>query len=209
MAKFNLCTIRPKGFLHSSAFQEVKDSLAWALTALGHQAMLTENAFSAGESQNILFGVELLSPQSQIPTNSIIYNFEQPSHPNLQQVRKLAQQHTVWEYSRSGVSLWGPDTRVQHVPVGYTPNLTRIPGVVNQEIEVCFLGWMTPRRRQVIQALKAEGLNVYASDCCYGGSRDWILSRSAVCLNVHHNGRDMFEIVRVSYLLANSKCVVS
>ena len=28
---FNLCTVRPKGFLHASAFAEVKDSLGWAL----------------------------------------------------------------------------------------------------------------------------------------------------------------------------------
>src|SRR5882762_1032028 len=210
MANWNLCTIRPKGFLHSSAFAEVKDSLAWSLTALGHQVMLTENAFAAANSTNVIFGSELLTPTSAIPPEAILFNMEQPSHPAIENVRKLAQGHRVWDIYKSNVTDWlalGIDAH--HLPVGYTPNLTRVPKATTQDIDVSFLGWLTPRRRQLLQDLRQAGLNVYSSDCCYGGARDQILSRSKVCLNVHHDGRDMFEIVRVSYLLANAKCVVT
>ncbi len=210
MAKYNLTTVRPKGFLHSSAFDEVKSSLAWSLTALGHDVTLTENTFSAGAATNILFGAELLSPASDIPPNSILYNMEQASHPNFATVGRLSRGRVLWDISARNVAHWTSlGLAAIHVPVGYTPNLTRIPKAATQDIDVFFAGWLTPRRRRLIDDLRAAGLNVFASDACYGGARDQILSRSRVCLNVHHDGRTAFELVRVSYLLANSKCVVT
>jgi predicted O-methyltransferase YrrM len=94
------------------------------------------------------------------------------------------------------------------VPIGYTPNLTRIPHTI-PDFDVFFTGWMTPRRTQLIEELRKQGLKVFASASCYGGARDQIISRSKVCLNIHHDGRDRFEIVRCSYLMANGKCVIT
>ena len=45
----------------------------------------------------------------------------------------------------------------------------------------------------------------HASDA----ERDAFLARSKIMLNVHYYESRLFEIVRVSYLLANRKCVVS
>ena len=209
MTVFNVTTIRPKGFLHSSAFSEVKESLCWALAALGHEAVPTENAFST-TGTNIIFGAELLDANSPLPANAIPYNLEQPSHPRMEIVRALAKGRRVWDFSLRNVERWRQDGfDVRHVPIGYTPNLTRIPKAAIQDIDVCFFGWMTSRRHLLISDIRAAGLNVFTSDKCYGGARDNIISRSKVCLNIHHNGRDMFEIVRVSYLLANGKAVVS
>jgi len=209
VAKFNLVTIRPAGFLHSSAFSEVKDSLAWSLTELGHEVVLTENSFSA-QATNIIFGAELIPPGATLPDHSIIFNLEHPSHPNLGNVRTLAKGHTIWDHSKASVADWKQrGFQARHLPIGYTPNLTRIPRATTQDIDVSFLGWMTPRRKKIMEALKEAGLDIFYSDCCYGGARDYIISKSKVCLNVHHDGRDRFEIVRVSYLMANSKAVIS
>jgi predicted O-methyltransferase YrrM len=210
MANFNLTRIRPKGFLHSSAFNEVIDSLAWSLTALGHSAMITENVLSAMTHTNIIFGAELIPPGTALPPDTIIYNLEQPSHPNMDNVRALARDKVVWDFSLRNVEKWRAEGYdVRHVPIGYTPNLTRIPKAKVQDIDVLFYGWLTPRRVKIINDLRAAGMNVVATDTAYGGGRDNLISRAKVVLNVHHDGRDMFEIVRVSYLLANSKCVVS
>jgi hypothetical protein len=43
----------------------------------------------------------------------------------------------------------------------------------------------------------------------YGEARDSLISRSKIVLNVNDDRGDIFEIVRVSYLLANKKAVVS
>lgn len=212
MANFNLTLVRPRGFLHSSAFLEVRDSLAWSLTELDHHVNLTENSFSASHATNIIYGAELLPPDTVLPENCIFYNFEQPGHPRLPLVRELAKKYKVkiWDFSKRNLKSWTDEgISAIHVPVGYTPNLSRIPRAKVQDIDVLFYGWMTPRRSQIVQQLKDAGLKVYASDNLYGGSRDNLISRSKVVLNVHHDGRDMFEIVRVSYLLANGKVVVT
>ena len=43
----------------------------------------------------------------------------------------------------------------------------------------------------------------------YGGKRDALIARAKVVLNIHYYAAQVFEIVRVSYLLANSKAVVT
>lgn len=213
MSSFNVAIISPRGFQHSAGFREVADSTAWALCALGHEANVTQNWISKTE-RNIIFGAELLAPNQpeMLPPGTIIFQLEQPSHPNLAKVQGLVQMCTctVWDYSLTNVRNWrqlGADVR--HVPIGFTPNLCKIPKADVQDIDVLFLGWITPRRQKILEDLKAAGLKVVASQNCYGGGRDNLISRAKVCLNVHHDGRNLFEIVRVSYYLANKKCVVS
>lgn len=212
MANFNLTLIRPKGFIHSSAFIEVRDSLAWSLSELDHQVKLTENSFSASAATNIIYGAELLPPDTELPPGCVFYNFEQPGHPCLPRVRELAKKFKVkiWDFSKRNLKSWTDEgISAIHVPVGYTPNLSRIPRAKVQDLDVLFYGWMTPRRVLIHQQLKEAGLKVYFCDSLYGGSRDNLISRAKVVLNVHHDGRDMFEIVRVSYLVANRKFVIT
>ena len=206
---FNLCHVRPHGFLHSSAFNEVIDSVAWALAAANHTVRISLNQVNDDE-RNIIFGPELLGASTMLPPGTILYNLEQPTHPNFPFIQKLARGHTVWDYSRRNLKVWqeaGIDCR--HVPIGYTPNLTRIHPTEVKDIDCLFYGWMTPRRTRIVNELKDSGLRVSATDFAYGGSRDNLISRSRIVLNLHHDGRDMFEAVRVSYLMANGKCVLT
>jgi Methyltransferase domain len=212
VAKYNVTCVTLEGSNIHRAFDEVRDSLGWALSALGHQVSTTENWFSEVGETNIIFGAELMADFQRIPRSSILYNLEQPSHPSMDKVRRLAKESGcgVWDYSARGVADWATaGITARHVPIGYTPTLTRIPVDATKDIDVCFFGHLTPRRAGIIDALRAIGLTVHAGMSCYGGARDNILSRSKVCLNVHHDGRDRFEIVRVSYLMANAKWVVT
>src|ERR1700733_8744618 len=211
--KWNLTIIRPRGFQHSSGFNEEADSVAWSLCQLGHEATITHNWFSK-DSINLIFGAELLAPNQpeMLPPGTILYNLEQWTHPAMPKVVAIAQvtKATVWDYSLGNVQRWHEQgIYARHVPIGYTPNLTRIPKSEVQDIDVLFLGWMTSRRERIISELRESGLNVVTSSNCYGGGRDNLISRAKVCLNIHHDGRDQFEIVRVSYYLANGKCVLT
>jgi Methyltransferase domain len=206
---FNLCKIRPTGFLHTSGFNDVADSLAWSLTSLGHKAGVSENDLLNGD-QIVLFGAELLNPQQPLSPNTILYNLEQPSHPNFENIKRLAKGHTIWDYSKANYEqwvAWGYDAR--HVPIGWTPNLVRIPTDVEKDIDVLFYGWLTQRRVELFNKLEAEGVKTTFCSNIYGGGRDNLIARAKLCLNVHHDGRDMFEVVRVSFLLANGKYVIS
>jgi Methyltransferase domain len=213
MSKFNITRIAQDGFLHHAAMADLQDSLAWALSSLGHTANCTLNWFSEHNETNIILCPEFIADFQRLPPNSIIYNLEQPGHPLTPKVKSLVRQSNaiVWDYSFRSVQSWRDEgfTRVHHVPIGYTPNLTRIPHSDPLNIDVLFFGWMTERRRAILDSLTASGLTVVSSAACYGGGRDELISRSRVCLNLHHDGRDRFEIVRCSFLMANSKCVVT
>jgi hypothetical protein len=213
VAKFNISKIVPEGFMHHSAFDEIIESLSWSLSSLGHEVNCTQNWLSEQKEHNIIFGAELIADYQRLPSNTTIFNLEQPSHPNMEKVRRIAKESNcaVWDYSSRAVEEWksfGHDN-VEHVPIGYTPNLTRIPKVENQDIDVLFYGWLTPRRISLLDELQRHGLNVVSTAACYGGGRDNLISRSKIVLNVHHDGRDRFEIVRCSYLMANSSCIVT
>lgn len=211
MAKYNVTRIAPDGFLHHQGFAEVQESLGWSLASFGHEVSNTYNWFSEQQETNIILGAELLADFQRIPKNSILYNLEQPSHPHMAKVRRLAKESgcQVWDYSHRSIAEWKSEgIDAVHVPIGYTPNLTRIQHS-EPDIDVLFVGWITERRRSIIDQLKSSGINVYSSASCYGGARDNLISRSKVVLNVHHDGRDRFEIVRCSYLMANAKCIVT
>jgi hypothetical protein len=221
MMAYSITTIRPTGFPHASAFRHVQESLTWALAALGHEATIAaDNWFSTDQSTtNIIFGGELLMPGAILPHNCIIYNLEMTSgYQGISKLVDIAKRSnlTIWDYSNAGVEYWrkwGIPTK--HVPVGYTPNLTRIPDLTMttgvEKYDMLFYGWLTPRRKAILDALTGKGLTVCTIEGqgVYGGGLDNYIARSRIVLNVHHDGRDQFEIVRVSYLLANGKCVVS
>lgn len=210
MAKYNVTRINPDGFIHTQGFCEVIDSLAWALAALGHDVNVTQNWLSEVGETNIVFGAEVVAPYQRFPKNTIIFNLEQPSHPNMEKVRALVKGLQVWDFSRRNVEEWkrlGYD--VWHVPIGFTSNLHRIAQSQDKDIDALFYGCPTPRRVALIEELKKVGLRVHSTAACYGGGRDNLISRSRLVLNVHHDGRTQFEIVRCSYLMANRAPVVS
>ena len=76
------------------------------LSALGHEVSVTQNWFSEVGETNIIFGAELIADWVKLPRNSILFNLEQPSHPNMAKVRALAQGLEVWDFSRRNVADW-------------------------------------------------------------------------------------------------------
>ena len=98
--------------------------------------------------------------------------------------------------------------RVAHVPIGYVPELTRIVPAP-EDIDVLFYGIFSQRRRAVLDALRARGLRVEWLLGLYGPARDAVIARSKIVINMHLHEAQVFEIVRVSYLLANRRTVVS
>jgi hypothetical protein len=94
-------------------------------------------------------------------------------------------------------------------PIGYAPVLERIHPNPDKDIDVLFYGGIGERRGAIIDALKETGLRVIVSTNLYGDTRDNLLSRSKVVLNVHHHVAKVLEMVRISYPLSNGCVVVS
>src|SRR5262249_3762916 len=94
------------------------------------------------------------------------------------------------------------------VPIGYMPQLTHIRPALIEDIDVLFYGAINQRRHAILLGLQQAGLRVRAETRIRGQARDALISRAKVVLNLHFYPIAIFEIVRVSYLLANQKAVV-
>ncbi len=214
MSRFQITLVRPEGFLHTEAFREVAETLQFGLRSIGHTAHIQENVIDAAAT-NILLGTHLLSPQDalMVPPGSVLYNLEQLGGPSLpRQFYQVALQHQVWDYSLQNIRKWtamNSAYRPIHVPLGYVPELSRIQTVPTPDIDVLFYGSLNERRNRIVKALKAAGARVHTAFGIYGKERDDLIARSKIVLNVHFYDAKIFEIVRVSYLLANSKAVVT
>ncbi|MDA8335228.1 MAG: hypothetical protein M0Z41_09600 [Peptococcaceae bacterium] len=212
---FQVVLISPPGYVHSAALAEIIETLVYGLRGLGLRVTREKNRIVPGP-RAVVLGAHLLPPARMelVPAETIVYNLEQvdpespvwtPAYYNL--VNRLE----VWDYSRRNIErLAAMEVAglIRHVPIGYVPELTRIaPGP--EDIDVLFYGSLNERRVRVIRELESLGLNVQAVFGVYGEKRDALIARSKVVLNLHYYDSSVFEVVRISYLLANSKAVVS
>jgi len=215
-AAFRVVVVSPPGYRHSAAFHEVAESLHHAIRALGHEATVGYNRFAPGAT-HIVLGSNLVGPEAvgTIPPGSVIYNLEQIDadsrwwHAGLQ---ALVARHETWDYSRRNIETFaqlGVTRAVHHVPVGYVPELSRIPPAAVEDIDVLFYGSVNERRAAVLDALRAQGLNVVQLFGIYGRERDAHIARAKVVLSLHLYPAKILEAVRIGYLLANHKAVVA
>ncbi|MGN6368600.1 MAG: hypothetical protein ACTHN5_10095 [Phycisphaerae bacterium] len=218
--QFHLLQILPP---HAAAhgllgYSEVIETLAWGLSRLGHQVSIDRNSFAPGKT-HILLGYQLLSPDiiNSLPPDTILYNLEQlrARSPDefLPSVRAAAQRFRIWDYSPLNLDFWkllNPPQPPVVVPIGYAPVLRRIPKPKLQDIDILFYGLSSPARFNTLHTLVQAGLKTMYVSGLYGKPRDELIARSKIVLNLNLYERSkIFEIVRVSYLLANAKAVVS
>lgn len=204
-------------YTHTAAFQEVADSLVWSLSQLGYSAYLAVE-LPRINILTIVLGWHLLGHLNQRPMpNSILYNLEQlkaddaGGGPSTSALRMLNAWYRVWDYSIANIDSLAV-AGVEHVPlipVAFTPNLVRVPRAAEQDIDVLQYGSLGARRQKIIEQLMEHGLKVVHAFDCYGAERDALIARAKVVLNMHYEHNRIFEEVRVSYLLANSKAVVA
>jgi SAM-dependent methyltransferase len=214
MSKFQITLIRPRGYLHTEAFRELAETLQAGLETLGHSSHIQENCFPP-DCTNVILGAHLLAPEQMqlIPQGSVIYNLEQLGGAQLKPAYyQLAVRYRIWDYDLRNIAHWKQFACAYapvHVPIGYVPELSRITASPLQDIDVLFYGSLNPRRNQILNALKDAGIKVHAVFGIYGKDRDDLIARSKIVLNIHFYESKVFEIARVSYLLANSKAIVT
>jgi hypothetical protein len=211
--KFAVSIINPPNYQHSQAFLEIGETIHYALLEIGYDSVLTTHT-ALRDRQHIILGSNLLPfYPKKLSSHSILYNLEQiaPGSPWLQSAfLDILRQYPVWDYSLSNIEQFARlgITSVQYVPIGYMPQLTRIcPD--QEDIDVLFYGSLNERRWHILQSLKAHGVKVEAVFGLYGKERDRLIARSKIVLNIHFYEAKVFEVVRISYLLANQRFVIS
>jgi len=217
--RFHIAHIIPHPRLHGlNGYREVIETVHWGLTALGHEVSFAVNTFSQG-AVNIVFGFQMLTEDAlhELPPDTVIYNFEQMVGLPTPELKKnyaiAASRLNVWEYSVFNLPAWqklNPSRPVRHVPVAWAPILGRIAEAKVQDIEVLIYGSPGELRLRVFYDLCNRGLSCLFACGFYGPARDELIARSRIVLNVNLLDHSrIFEIVRVSYLLANKKAVIA
>lgn len=209
--------VQPEGYAHAGALSELVETLLYGLNALGIPVDFALNECAAGAT-NLVVGAHLLDTDglAALPSDAILYNSEQiDESSSWMQPAYLAalQRHSVWDYGAENVRRLRARGagQVRHVPLGYVPQLTRIPVLPpeEQDIDVLFYGAINPRRQAVLEGLIARGLRIEFLSGVYREERDRYVARAKLILNLHYYPASVFETVRVSYLLANEKAVVA
>jgi hypothetical protein len=213
--RFAVTIASDPGYAHGEAFREAAETVHHALLSLGHDSILGDETFHP-DRRTIIFGANLithLNLSHRLAPGSVLYNLEQiyDDSPWLtRELLALFKQHEVWDYSLANIAaLARMGVTARHVPVGYVPELTRIAPAPQQDIDVLFVGSLVERRVAVLQTLHDAGANVVPVFGVYGAPRDALYARAKIILNLHLYEAKVFEIVRVSYLLANRCFVVS
>ncbi|MFI5720783.1 hypothetical protein [Nocardia sp. NPDC051750] len=212
--KFAVTIAPPAAYQHREVFREVAETVHIALVRLGFDSVLSDDLGLPGRS-HIVFGSNTLSWWNlEVPGDAVLFNLEQISPGSewvTAELLSLFRGHPVWDYSLRNIAaladLGVPD--VQHVPIGHVPELERIPAAAEQDIDVLVVGSLNERRMAPIEELRRLGLNAQAHFGVYGPARDALYARAKIVLNTHIYDAKIFEIVRVSYLLANGVFVVS
>ena len=199
-------------------YREVIETLQWGLAQLGHDVTVAFNTFETDRT-NIFFGGQMLSDEQlqTVPPDSIFYQLEQMARVPLDHVRPItrtiASRFRIWEYNQENVDTWlkmNPAFAPQLLPISWSPILRRIPRLDNEDIDVLFYGITSPARLTVFDHLCRSGIKSLYACGLYGPLRDSLISRAKIILNLNfYDACRIFESVRVSYLLANEKAVVS
>ena len=200
--------------ISGGAFNEVAEALHHALLALGHDSVLT-NRLDLDDRRTIVLGGNLLVQYAlEPPKNPIFYSLEQLGDDlpwmTMPEFVDLFRRYPTWDYSQANIEYLAAMglPRPTYVPIGYVPELTRI-APAPEDIDVLFYGALNGRRYAVLKDLHDRGLRVKWLSAVYGASRDAWIARSKIVLNLHYWEAKIFAIVRVSYLLANRRAVVS
>lgn len=127
----------------------------------------------------------------------------------------LMKKYPVWDYAAGNVERLKAAgvQQAEYLPVTYMPVLERIPTDIEQDIDVYFYGYLSPRRQHIIDQLRAKGLNVHLnefnSSAAYG-TLDQYIARSKIILNItNYDQYHIFEMVRAALPLANHKVFVT
>lgn len=207
---YSIYIVSPPNYPHSAAFQEVAEGLKEGFAELGHVApIVTDHKQIQGRP--VVLGANLLPTAGvRIPDDAILFNLEQ-AHSNWMTDKyvHILQNHEVWDYSQQNINAlkeFGVTAKL--CPIGYEPCLTCI-APQEEDIDVLFYGSVFGRRAEILRSFETAGLSTKLLFGVYGIERDSWIARSKIILNLHAYEDSPLEVVRLSYLWANKRFVIS
>jgi hypothetical protein len=213
---FNICIVRPEGYIWSSLFLDLADLISFSLRDLGLDNRILENRIDIA-ARNIVIGCHLMDIDGSrnIPADTIFFNTEQIGGLRnplwAERISHFLSRFPSWDYSeeniRSLTDAGIAGTRLFRF--GYHPKLKRIPDSDVKDIDILFYGSHSEARKSLLDSMVSHGMQVTRLQGVFGAERDHYIGRSKIVLNLHLYESKVFEIVRVHYLMNNGKAVLS
>ena len=193
----------------NKVFENLEAFLQHNLGHLDTQVMIGSMCYSASEIRQlkkkrlVLFNIEQIDPS---------YKFAGVHRPKdfLDNFRLFDE---IWDYDQVNIErLSKLGIKAKYLPFVYTEELNRYTPNEEQDIDILFYGSVSPRRQELIDAVKKENpdKNMVVTTGLYADSLDDMLKRSKVVLNCRYvNWADIQEQTRIFYPLINGTTVVS
>ena len=225
LKKINITLFKPEypRFNILNSHLEVIGTLLWGFNTLGVNCTFRTNEIDSN-CVNIVFGWEIafylinMGRLEELPNDTILYNLEQYSTYNLKDIEicmRCAKKYQIWDYSTGNIKRWKelqPKYEPYYAKISFAPSLLKIPHAVKEDIDIAYVGSIGSKRAETLFSCGGT-LNrnsVIGITNMWGEQRDEFISRAKILLNLSGGLAHMkiFEIVRVSYYLANKKAVI-
>ena len=213
--KFNI--IRPSAGDHSDMFIEMAELLSFSIQELGSESLISVAEAKNGY-QNIVIGIFYDEDiWTNLPEESIIINTEplfarEATTIWSEKLIELSSKYVIWDYDPRNLQILTElgAKNLQLLKFGYQKKLERIPCYPDSDrpIDVLFYGSTNKRRKDIFEQINSLGLAFTSIFGVYGNERDDYIARSKMVINVHYNETNVFEIVRIHYLLNNGVAIV-
>jgi len=221
--KVNINVIRPIGYLYSEAFREAAEAISRDAWEAGIDYIISEN-FMAEDRHNILLGAHLTCLNNNADTKK----YQQATVINLERLNCFSQtwgkqtfdnycdllrKSTIIDYCQTNNNYLkeciGKDAGFLYRP-WHDTRWQKVPNLITKEHDICMIGSLTNRRKDVIREMENRGLNVYKGKDLFSTERDQALAKAKIVLNIHayENSTDI-ELWRINYLASNSLYVLS
>lgn len=163
-------------------------------------------------------------PLEFLPKNYIFFNGEpriiwEQSPGWISAMRRAT---AVWDYYRPNIAYAASlGINSSYVPFGFSSYYETVfrknmeGKTILQDIDVLFFGSLSPRRRAIIDSLRARGMTVRTvtrDNPSYGASLDELIARARIVLDVHFHSDPVAHtanLARLDYLLSNRIFVVT
>ncbi len=201
---YNICVVKPEGFVHAAAYFELAEVLGYSLRDLGTRRV---HEFQRGSHRRHEHRHRLpparCEPDRADACLDLIVNTEQigDDMPWSASILQWAATFETWDYSERNLARLDAAGAVKTrlLGIGYHDKMARIAKAAQQDIDVLFYGSVNARRLKILRQLQASGCALHAVFGVFGEERDKLIARSKVVLNMHQFDAQIFEVVRVFY----------
>lgn len=217
MSHIKLVKLVPGDVMRGLVFDDAVLPFYYALQRLGHKVEIASNRLDPG-ALNIVFGanIEPSAPWLNQGPRSVVVNLEQfrlegGRWAGDTDYLNLLAANEVWDYSASNVVFLHEKMNIEanFFRFGLVPEMCRLASGPGQSVDVLFYGALNERRLKIIEALDHAGATVRWLNNVYGQKRDQAIYQARAVINIHSGRCANLEVIRLGYLWANRRAVIS